>query len=754
VFSQINIRGRILLTDNQPLEAAFVSVIDSSTMIMKSVLSDMDGKFEMKDLPAGKYVLNASFLGFEPLSVPVPETGGNVNLGNLTLASNAINIQELVVEGKRVIQKTDNETYLPTQFQKQIANNGIELLSALAIRGVYVNPVDLTVQKINGGVIQLRINNVRADLMRIMSLRPEKILRVEYYDSPTAAYGGEGVEAVINYVTVHAETGGYVYTDLSNAVTTGLSNNSLSAAFNTKSSEFELTWFLGYRNYSQTRDDGTDWFYKSDGTKYERTQQGIDRPYNYTQHLVTANYQLQPDNRSVFNVAFKTEFLPQHSDNRAGYETNSLNNHVLFTERKASNPYNRPVLDIYYHRKIKNNQELVFNWVGTLWNEENKTCFSQNENDKPLINYQVFVNGKKRSAIFEGIYSNQLSENGKLSAGVRHLQAHSNNIYSGSSHAETNMNQANTYLFSEFASQIEKFGFSISAGLSRSSFSETNKRFDYYNFRPSVSLKYAINDNHTVTNRFRVLNSNPSLSQLSDVELFMDSIKISKGNPDLKPYHYYTNALAYNFNKKKISFSTELNYQYLKNPIMESFYYDSEKLIQTDKNQKNWKQFKVESQVTVGTLWNILRFSAGGGILSQHSNGHEYNHQLTSGYAFANISAFYKNFSFSGNFKTKTKSLYGESYSYYAPDVTMQLQYVKNNRWVIGINTWNPFFSALKNQFEVKSAHTGQFRTITYRDNGNVFSIRFAYVFSFGREYNTSRKQLDNSDTESGIMKK
>ena len=67
--------------------------------------------------------------------------------------------------------------------------------------------MELTVQKINGGSIQLRINNVRADIMRIMSLRPEKILRVEYSDSLTAAYGGEGVEAVINYVTVHAETG-------------------------------------------------------------------------------------------------------------------------------------------------------------------------------------------------------------------------------------------------------------------------------------------------------------------------------------------------------------------------------------------------------------------------------------------------------------------------------------------------------------------------------------------------------------------
>jgi hypothetical protein len=83
----------------------------------------------------------------------------------------------------------------------------------------------------------------------------------------------------------------------------------------------------------------------------------------------------------------------------------------------------------------------------------------------------------------------------------------------------------------------------------------------------------------------------------------------------------------------------------------------------------------------------------------------------------------------------------------------MQLQYSPKNKWVVGINAWNPFFGALRNQYEIKSAQTHQFKTITYGDNGNLFSVRFAYVFSLGREYNTSNKILNNSDTESGIMK-
>ncbi|MDR1369417.1 MAG: TonB-dependent receptor family protein [Dysgonamonadaceae bacterium] len=752
-FSQMEINGQVITSDNRPVDAAYISAIDSSTLHVGNTLSDDKGQFSIKDLPVGRYTLNISGLGLEPLSIPIQRTQGKIDLGILTLASSAIEMEELVIEGKQIIQKPNSETYLPTQFQKRISHNGIELLNNLAIRGIYVNPIEMNIQKINGGAIQLRINNIRADVKNVMALRPDKILRVEYHDSPSGAYGGEGVEAVINYVTIHSESGGGLYADLSNAITTGLSNNAINTAFNTKSSEFSLNYFIGNRDYDQCRQDGNELFYYPNGTVYERDQQGINQPYSYTQHVISASYHLQSQNNYVFNILFKGEFLPHHSDNRAWNEYNNSNNNVLFTKNESSNIYNRPVLDIYYQKKINNTQEIIFDIVGTLWNEKNKSHFSQNENEKKVTDYQIFVKGKKRSAIFESIYSNQLSENSKLSAGVQHLQAYSNNIYSGNIDAKTDMNQANTYLFSEFSSKISNLNFSVGIGLNHSYFSEEREKYNYYNFRPSLSLKYIINDNNTITNRFRVLNQNPNLAQLSDIERFLDNIQVAKGNPDLKPYFYYINALTYIFNKKIIGFSTEFNYQYRKNPIMDNYYYDSDKLIRTSMNQKNWNQLKVESQISVGTLWNILRFSVGGGILSHHSNGLEYSNQLVSYYGFANIGAFYKNFSFSSSFKTKTKELFGETFFYYAPDISMQLQYIMKKQWLIGISAWNPFFSSLKNQFETKSKQTYQLKTINFGDNGNVFSLRLAYLFSFGRDYNTSNKKVNNSDAESGIMK-
>ena len=99
------------------------------------------------------------------------------------------------------------------------------------------------------------------------------------------------------------------------------------------------------------------------------------------------------------------------------------------------------------------------------------------------------------------------------------------------------------------------------------------------------------------------------------------------------------------------------------------------------------------------------------------------------------------------------KNLKGESYFYYAPDLSVQMQYSKGNTWSVGVNAWNPFYKALVNKFETKSDLTHQFKKITYGDNGNLISIRFAYIFSFGRDYDTSSQKLNNNDSESGIMK-
>jgi hypothetical protein len=233
----------------------------------------------------------------------------------------------------------------------------------------------------------------------------------------------------------------------------------------------------------------------------------------------------------------------------------------------------------------------------------------------------------------------------------------------------------------------------------------------------------------------------------------MDSIQSKRGNPDLKPYNTYANSLLYSFSKNKITYSAELSYKNQRNPIMENYTVENNTLINSFDNQRNWIEWKAETQITWNSIANFLNITLGGGYQSQQSNGNDYSHVQRSLYGFSSMAMSYKVFSFSANFKTRTKSVYGESYSRISPDLTLQMAYTKDNKLTFGLNFWNPFMKAMVNRFEVKSKLTNQFEKITYRDNGNVVSIRLAYVFSLGRQFNTMDKSKENKDTESGIMK-
>ena len=69
--------------------------------------------------------------------------------------------------------------------------------------------------------------------------------------------------------------------------------------------------------------------------------------------------------------------------------------------------------------------------------------------------------------IGEGIYEKGF-EKGRLSAGLKHTQAFSDNTYAGNLEYKTNMKQADTYLYSEFQGKWNRLNYTVGIGVSRS----------------------------------------------------------------------------------------------------------------------------------------------------------------------------------------------------------------------------------------------------------------------------------------------
>lgn len=363
----------------------------------------------------------------------------------------------------------------------------------------------------------------------------------------------------------------------------------MTAKFNYKKSEFSVAYYGGYRGVNQKWRENSEIFNFKDGSSLTRKEDGIpDKWWNGWNNLnLNYNY-MQPD-KSFFSVSLRTNFTfqPFGKDYYSSmlYPESHPEQAVLMKD-KTRCWENAPSLDLYYQRSLKNNQNIIFNVVGTYINSRNERSYTEARNDEVLTDIYSDVSGNKYSLIGEGVYEKGL-KGGQLSVGLKHTQSFINNDYKGNTVAEAKMEQSETYVYAEFQGKVKKFNYSLGVGGTRSWFSQAGEGYQNYTFRPSVRLAYDFNDHSFLRYRGSMYSTAPSLSDLNDVEQIIDSLQIRRGNPNLKPVLSYTNSLNYNYRKGLFSGNLNVEHYYYHKPIMEETILEGDKFIRTVDNQRS-----------------------------------------------------------------------------------------------------------------------------------------------------------------------
>lgn len=118
VFAQqqksVEITGVVVEEGNNiPIEQATIRLLSvKDSTFIGGVASSQNGNFTLKNVRPGDYLLNISFIGFEPLYQPLQITGRTnpVNLGKLELSDGSILLGEAVVVGKAAEMIVRNDT--------------------------------------------------------------------------------------------------------------------------------------------------------------------------------------------------------------------------------------------------------------------------------------------------------------------------------------------------------------------------------------------------------------------------------------------------------------------------------------------------------------------------------------------------------------------------------------------------------------------------------------------------------------------
>lgn len=121
--SSVSVTGTVVEEASKtPIEQATIRLLSmSDSTFIGGVASSRNGRFTLTNIKPGNYLLNISFIGYEPLYHSLRITGNTnpVNLGKLELNDGAIRLDEAVVVGKaaEVVVRNDTIEYNADSFK-------------------------------------------------------------------------------------------------------------------------------------------------------------------------------------------------------------------------------------------------------------------------------------------------------------------------------------------------------------------------------------------------------------------------------------------------------------------------------------------------------------------------------------------------------------------------------------------------------------------------------------------------------------
>lgn len=194
----------------QPIEFATVALISTVTgKPIDGTMVDDKGRFTITKVAAGKYNLNVSFLGYQLQTiqnVTVASDNADVNVGTVSLATDAKKLSEVVITGEKplVEEKIDRTVY---NAEKDITNAGGNAADVLQKVPSLSVDTDGNVQLRGSSNVRVLINNKPSSIMAgsvadaLKQLPADMIKSVEVITSPSAKYDAEGTAGIINIIT-------------------------------------------------------------------------------------------------------------------------------------------------------------------------------------------------------------------------------------------------------------------------------------------------------------------------------------------------------------------------------------------------------------------------------------------------------------------------------------------------------------------------------------------------------------------------
>ncbi len=744
------IKGRVVDENAQPLEFVTVALLNQTdSSIITGTTTDFEGNFVIASSEP-KSILRFSSVGYQTKTI---ETSIG-NIGDIVMNNDAQNLDEITIEAPSIITKSDRQLYVPKEGMAARCTNGTDFLSKLKIPDVFVNKVDGSISLADNGNVTLCINGRPVNAEQIRAIDPNNIKRVEYHDKPSMRWGD--AKAVIDFIVENPDGGGNAVVQHNQALNNLYFNDCWGEieVFKGKSALSFNLWDMNRQKLNLYRineekyqnADGSYLIRKEDGQKGKLNNQNLG---GYLEYSITDSLQLLSVSGGIGGNKSTQHYNGIISSNMSNYRTFAQDHN----NSKIINSWG----NIYYHRKLKNDQMIIVSANGNWYKSSSARTYNENSIDSAYYyTFSTATEITEPQLKFNGEVDYEKGfEKGRITVGVKQNLAHTETIYKMLNDTTVNTQSGFTYAFVEGMYNIAN-NMDLTAGLAvNHNFTKMEgiDRISSTIVQPRVRYHWRWSNKANFNLTSEVFNRTPSIGQLSQVEQQVDTYQSSTGNSNLKNYIGLNIATEQDYNTNRLYVKVGVSYSHVWKPIMEEKRWndDHTQIISSSANQKALHSTKYSLSARAELIKDWL--SVGGNVRYLHTRsiGNNYSHTFDN---FAGtISAELSHYDFTLQWLTQLphNSFYGETMEGNEFVNLLSLDYRINKQWTVTASCLNPFLSTWKVDSENRNQLAGYKRSIRSNMAENVFLVKVNYKVNWGKKHNSSDyKRINNNSENSG----
>lgn len=262
--AEVPLRGQVLADDTgAPLQGATVAVLRApDATLVTGGITDAEGEFRVGNVPAGRYHVRISFIGFAPVEWADLRLGPDApaqDLGVVRLAPATAEAEGVEVTARRELMEVqiDRTVFNVKDQITAVGGSASDVLQDLPSIEV---DIDGTVSYRGNENVAIHINGRPSTLSGealasfLKSLSAETVERVEVIPTPSARYEPDGLAGIINIVLVKNRAAGWSGGGTAGGGTNESYNGSVNVGY--RSGDWRLFSTYGYR-YDTRESSGT-----------------------------------------------------------------------------------------------------------------------------------------------------------------------------------------------------------------------------------------------------------------------------------------------------------------------------------------------------------------------------------------------------------------------------------------------------------------------------------------------------------------